>query len=109
MTEPRSFPIADVLSEVLDERIRQNAKWGEQNHPDGTRRNGDEDHWAAYFKNQTDQAATDGAVTWRDILNEECAEAYAETDPAKLRAELIQVAAVCVQWVQAIDRREARS
>jgi len=35
--------------------------------------------------------------------------AIAERDPAKLRAELIQVAAVAVQWIQAIDRRMTSS
>jgi hypothetical protein len=33
------------------------------------------------------------------------AEALAEDDPTLLRAELIQVAAVAVAWVEAIDRR----
>jgi hypothetical protein len=32
------FPIQGnkVLAEIADERARQDAKWGEQNHPDGT-------------------------------------------------------------------------
>ena len=42
-----------------------------------------------------------------DILAEEVAEVYAESDPDRLRAELIQVAAVCVQWIEAIDGRSA--
>lgn len=46
-----------------------------------------------------------GIVTFRDILACEVAEAFAEEDPARLRAELIQVAAVAVQWVEAIDAR----
>lgn len=33
------------------------------------------------------------------------AEALAESDPARLRAELVQVAAVAVCWIEAIDRR----
>ena len=32
--------------------------------------------------------------------------ALAEVEPAKLREELIQVAAVAVAWIEAIDRRE---
>ena len=47
-----------------------------------------------------------GQCTWLHILREEVFEAFAEDDPAKLRAELIQVAAVAVQWVEAIDRAE---
>lgn len=48
-----------------------------------------------------------GRGTWRDILAEEFNEALAESDPDRLRAELVQVAAVAVNWVEAIDRREA--
>ena len=35
----------------------------------------------------------------------ELSEALAETDPTRLRAELLQVAAVAVRWVTAIDER----
>lgn len=47
------------------------------------------------------------AEAWRHILDEEVAEALAETDPERLRAELVQVAAVAVQWIEALDRRAA--
>jgi malonyl CoA-acyl carrier protein transacylase len=46
-------------------------------------------------------------VTWEHILTEEHYEAMAEEDPTRLREELIQVAAVAVAWVEAIDRRHA--
>ena len=36
---------------------------------------------------------------------EEVAEAFAEADVRRLRAELVQCAAVAVKWVEAIDRR----
>ena len=36
----------------------------------------------------------------------EVAEALAETSPACLRVELVQVAAVCVQWLGALGRRQ---
>jgi hypothetical protein len=114
-----------VAADVADERDRQDAKWGEQNHPDGTgehsiplRRiifhgpavseNGDAHYafgLALMAKQATDQAARAGAVTWSDILLEEVFEALAEDDPVRLRAELVQVAAVAQQWVEAIDRR----
>ncbi len=42
---------------------------------------------------------------WRDILLEEVFEALAEEEPKELRKELVQVAAVAAQWVEAIDRR----
>lgn len=113
-----------ALDDVAEERRRQNEKWGEQNHPDGT---GDDvallrgralpkphEHVAvtmgtlAYTARQvTDEAAAAGRVTWADILLEEVGEALAERDPAALRRELVQVAAVCTQWAEAIDRRGA--
>lgn len=42
---------------------------------------------------------------WRTILAEEVYEAFAETDPARLRHELVQVAAVAAAWVEDIDSR----
>lgn len=36
-------------------------------------------------------------------------EAMAERDPAKLRAELLQVSAVAAAWVESIDRRAAEA
>lgn len=95
-----------VLREVLAERQRQDAKWGEQNHPDDT--SVDDEPWADWAREDCDRAARDGKLTWRLILGEEVWEAFAETDPVKLRAELIQVAAVAVNWVEAIDRRLAK-
>ena len=113
-----------VLAEVRAERERQKVKWGEQNHPDGTGEkslplnrivfsgpgitSGDTHYaFALSFmaKQATDRAAKGGTVTWADILLEEVFEALAESDPDKVRTELVQVAAVCAQWVEAIDRR----
>lgn len=112
-----------VLSQVRAERRAQDAKWGEQNHPNGT---GDQEKLLhgrelpkpfssvpvtmgtlAYVARQvTDAAARDGYLTYADILLEEVGEALAEDDPAALRTELIQCAAVAVAWVEKIDRAE---
>lgn len=93
-----------VLADIQLEREAQDAKWGEQNHPDGTGRMGD--HVAAIHKrNVCEYAAKDGNLTWRHILDEEIAEAYAETDPVLLRTELVQVGAVVAAWIEALDRR----
>lgn len=92
-----------VLCEVAAERERQDRKWGEQNHPDGTAAVFalDRDMWTELVE---DNAAY-GQSEWAPILMEEVAEALAEVDPAKLRRELVQVAAVAVSWIEAIDRR----
>ncbi|QKS13931.1 hypothetical protein HUN58_14550 [Curtobacterium sp. Csp1] len=120
-----------IAVEVLHERDRQAAKWGEQNHPDGTgprvmllgdfpysydvhapKQTSPLDSWTATelsdtAKANTDIAAKNDNVAWSDILLEEVFEALAEDDPTKLRAELVQVAAVAQQWIGAIDRRTA--
>jgi hypothetical protein len=93
-----------VLAEVLEERIRQDEKWGEQNPPDGTGGPGRADD-ADQARRFCDESFKNGTGTWAAILGEEVAEALAESDPNKLRAELIQCAAVCTSWVEAIDRR----
>jgi hypothetical protein len=104
-------PMADVLYEVREEREEQDLKWGQQNHPDivtdttpGNKRR----HYAKLaqrWKQENATRASDGCLAWDGILFEEVYEALAEADPAKLRAELVQVAAVAVAWVEAIDRR----
>ena len=114
-----------VVLELAEERTRQTAKHGDQSHlPDGTgaalwlsmdddyiRRHGiRRDNLAAWAKSRTDEASQvhgDGSITFEHILTEEWAEAIAESDPVALRAELVQVAAVAVQWVEAIDLRAA--
>lgn len=98
--------MSDPIDDVKQELLRQFNKWGEQNHPDGTdTAHKDQADWARMI---CDAAAKNGTVTWRDILTEEVWEAFAETDPERLRTELIQIAAVAVQWAAAIDRRAAR-
>lgn len=94
---------ATILHEILQERERQDANWGERNHRDGTGRIYRRDAEAA--KDRRVRAAERGEVSWHLILDEEVAEAYAEHDPAKLREDLLRVAAVAVAWAQAIDRR----
>lgn len=107
------------LARVARERTAQDMKWGEQNHPDGTGDN--QSTWRALESplfHETDStgvadAARDacnrnhqfGVGTWSDILLEEVAEAFAETEPRSLKEELLQVAAVAVAWVGAIERR----
>jgi hypothetical protein len=97
-----------IIGEVGLECVKQDIKWGEQNHPDGT--GGDiRRSLADMARELCDERAAAGDVTWRHILEEEFQEAMAEQKTAMLRAELIQVAAIAVQWVAAIDRRKPRA
>lgn len=46
-----------------------------------------------------------GKPTWVHLVLEEIAEAFQESDPERLREELVQVAALAVSWVEKIDAR----
>lgn len=97
-------PRDGVYLELEAERLRQDKRWGEQNHPDGTGL--PIQARMAVFKRKTCETKfRHGEGAWADILMEEVAEALAESDPSALRAELVQVAAVSLAWVEAIDRR----
>ncbi|WP_328614515.1 hypothetical protein OHS58_48445 [Amycolatopsis sp. NBC_00348] len=115
-TEPIVSPhTAAVLARVAAERARQDALWGEQNHPDGTgpdveltgllRRAVTAAHTARFT---TEMARAEGRLTWLHILREEVYEAFAEHDDARLADELVQVAATAVCWAEAIERRTGR-
>ncbi|MFF4246249.1 hypothetical protein ACFYY2_17525 [Streptomyces sp. NPDC001822] len=99
-----SNPGVKQFAEEIDaERGRQLRKFGEQHHRDGTSlANAD---WADHARAACQHAADEDALSWAAVLYEEFTEALAEVDPAKLRAELIQVAAVCAAWIHDIDSR----
>jgi len=107
---------AGVLIEVLNERRTQHAKWGEQNHPDGV------EAWEDTVNLHYDETAPSageiehcarrilesGSPTFLAILMEEVGEAMCEVEKPKLRAELVQVAAVAVAWIEKLDREMGR-
>ena len=98
--------IARVLADVHAERVRQLDRWGVQHRHDDT--GGNTLRAEAEQAKRTCQAMekhVDGGAGWRVVLAEEVAEAFAERDPAALRTELVQTAAVAVAWVEDIDSR----
>lgn len=113
---PGSIELTPVVvgytaDEVVAEMRRQVAKWGQQNHvsfsPDGVMTK--YDWWAAKAKAYCDKKAVGGTVSWLDIFLEEVFEAAEEAekgDRAKLRMELVQVAAVATSWIESIDRND---
>ena len=110
MSYPTLFttPGVKAFAEAVDtERQAQLAKWGEQHHPDGTAA----DFTARAMRDSAhvvcQARAERGEVTWTHILDEEFWEVRAEEDPAKLRAELVQLAAVCAAWIHDLDSRPA--
>lgn len=100
-------PTYRTIMEVHNERKRQDKKWGQQNHQDGTGLPGDAEA-AQYAKDQCELAFKNKLGTWRDILEEEVKEAYAESDEDKLYTELIQVSAVAAGWAESVRRRQEK-
>lgn len=100
-----------ILVEILRERARQDEKWGEQHHPDV-------DPGSLHLDYRTHQASATswklinayrvdkGALAWDGILLEEAYEAAGEEDTEKKIAELIQVAAVAVCWIEDLKSRD---
>jgi hypothetical protein len=93
------------LLKIASERYRQDEKWGTQEYQDGT---GSQDYkdLCKEAKRHCEHKASIGNQSWAAVLLEEVYEALEETDPEKLGAELIQVAAVCIAWVECIARRK---
>lgn len=105
-----------VMQEVIAERARQFARYGTNDDlPDGT---GPETRWLGPYSGDSaevvEQRLRDdyedfeeavGKPTWLHLIREEVAESFKESDPARLREELIQVAALCVSWVETLDTR----
>jgi hypothetical protein len=99
----------NIFEEIKAERRRQDEKWGEQNHPmlpelfslDGCRRS------MEVLKRENELASKRGKNCWYHILAEEALEVFAETEPEKQRAEMIQVAAVAVAIIECLDRKLA--
>lgn len=58
-------------------------------------------------KESCERAFAEGRGTWAHILVEEVAEALGAPTEVDLREELVQVAAVAIQWVRCIDRRQS--
>jgi hypothetical protein len=101
-----SEKLSPIFSEILQERIRQEEKWGEQNHPmlrfEPLEAVEKELELARRINAEFDNP------DWFHILLEEVYEAFAETDPAKQREEMVQAAAVAVQIIEYLDRRIER-
>lgn len=107
MSYPKIFAtpgVADFAERVDDERQRQIRLWGPQPLPDGagllvTVQQAD------IARQNCDDAFKAGDGTHAHVLFEEAYEVLAETDPVKLKEELIQLAAVCAKWIADIDAR----
>jgi hypothetical protein len=96
-----------IFTDIHRERIRQDEKWGEQNHP--MVRLGHDYIFQNHrnnIRNTNARLLREGGIAWSNILMEEVYEAFAETDPKKQREELVQVAAVAVEIIECLDRKK---
>jgi hypothetical protein len=101
-----------ILGSVDRELRAQDEKWGEQNHPDYSPAIDPGFYMETYaqeaasWKRRNAERVSKDVVGWDGVLLEEVYEALESVDnPQALAEELIQVAAVAVQWVAAIRRR----
>ncbi len=86
--------MTDVIQRVLEERKRQNEKWGEQNH--------NEVEWIAILGEEYGEASKE-AVDFHFCYK------GSQEQPAileRLKTELIQTAAVAIQIVECIERKQ---
>ncbi len=83
----RANPRLAVVREVLKERLRQDAKWGEQNHEDSI--------WLAVLTEEVGEA---GKAILQDTFSD---------IGGNLREELVHSAAVIVAWIEKLDREAA--
>ena len=78
MSNTTTFELGEHLYQLIQERKRQDEKWGRE------------------FPGRTDDR-------WLTILEEEvgeCANAILSDEEASLEQEIIQVAAVCLSWLE---------
>lgn len=118
----KPVPTLYILSEIAAERVRQDTKWGEQNHaslsPVLTNHEGGasatdlcwdlEIPTADRARFLCEAAFKRGDGSWAHIASEEFSEAICAETPDARRAELVQLAAVVVAWIECIDRNAAR-
>ena len=93
-----------AIEDVRDEIERVDAARGDDiATPFGT--GADWWHAAEMAKAECERAEARGEASFALALQEEVYEALAESDPDRLRTELVQVAAMALRWIRAIDAR----
>ncbi|MBS1771132.1 MAG: hypothetical protein JSS77_15895 [Acidobacteria bacterium] len=58
------------------------------------------------FRTRCEVAEKNGVLSFADVLMEEVSEAMDAESAVELRAELIQVAAVAVKWIESLDKQD---
>ena len=85
-----------LFSEIAEERLRQERKWGQQNHTPM--------HWVPILVEEVGEVAKTALETH---FQNEYPQYQKHTDYAEFRKELIQVAAVAVAMIESHDRNNS--
>ena len=87
-----------VIYDVMDERTRQDKKWGEQNHSD--------EKWLSVLVEEVGEAAQAINKLYVDPVREQSTN---DTDKwqTNLENEVIEIAAVAIAWVECRRRNRA--
>ena len=104
-----------ILQEIVNERLKQNQKWGEQNHPSlhplAPQDNPADicEKWLGIpiegrIKRWVDDQAKNNLSNWSAIALGEFVECVVAPNDYERRSELVQLAAVIVQWIECLDR-----
>lgn len=104
--------IDDIFREIVIERVRQNVKFGEQNHPligENIRNDADiENTYGIVIEENArflcEDATNNGKLTWANIIIEELSEALCAKTKEEQRKELIETAACCIAAIESLDR-----
>ena len=117
LVEQEATPTGRVLAAVRTHRAEQIAMYGDNaDLLDGT---GPEVRWLATRPSFSSRSTAElievrlrqeydshpAVPSWMHLVREEVAEAFMESDPVRLRAELLQVATLCVSWMENLDAR----
>ena len=87
-----------VFEHVAKERLRQDALWGEQHHEDG--------YWYAILGEEFGEIGKALCNNYYRFNNPTDNDLVKEKD---LEEEIIQTAAVCIAWLEAVELRKAEN
>ena len=106
--------IDEIFKQIIKERVRQNVKWGEQNHPIVSSLkewNNNLPILVEYDICNEERAkflcnwnSANKTLTWGHIIVEELAEALCAKTVEEQRKELIETAACCIAAIESLDR-----
>ena len=83
---------------ILSERTRQDSKWGQQNH--------DDLYWLSILTEEVGEAAK--AINDHTHDNLDTFHGISHIGFNDVHAEVVQCAAVCVAWLEEMERRTVR-